>query len=306
MLEAHTWSLMTAYNRVGGVYCSEHPLIEELVKREWGFDGVVMSDWYGTHSTVPAALAGLDLEMPGPAQWFGSHLADAVRGGRGQPGDPRRQGAPGAVAARPDGWARHARLRSRTVDRRPRRPGRRAPGRDRELCPVAQRQRHPAARPVARGRGPPAAARGDRSERRGRHDPRGGSACVSQFRRSRRWPVSGTASATPFASSTSAAARSFQQTPVLDASVLDGPLEIAYYAGRERSGEPGWSSTVTAPGSRSPGRSLPRCPRSSRCASRERWSRPDRRVDLRAGPDRPGAADDRRHARGRQLGADRA
>src|SRR5437762_11188226 len=40
-----------------------------------------MSDWFGTHSTVPAATAGLDLEMPGPSQWFGAHLADAVRAG---------------------------------------------------------------------------------------------------------------------------------------------------------------------------------------------------------------------------------
>jgi beta-glucosidase len=52
-----------------------------MLRDEWGFDGVVMSDWYGTHSTVAAANAGLDLEMPGPPQWFGPRLADAVRAG---------------------------------------------------------------------------------------------------------------------------------------------------------------------------------------------------------------------------------
>ena len=79
--EAGTWALMTAYNRVGGTYCSEHPALIALLRDEWGFDGVVMSDWFGTHSTVDAARAGLDLEMPGPPQWFGPKLADAVRAG---------------------------------------------------------------------------------------------------------------------------------------------------------------------------------------------------------------------------------
>src|SRR4051812_1181299 len=81
VLEGGAWSVMAAYNRLHGTYCSEHPLLIDLVKQEWAFDGVIMSDWYGTHSTIPAANAGLDLEMPGPAQFFGSHLADAVRAG---------------------------------------------------------------------------------------------------------------------------------------------------------------------------------------------------------------------------------
>jgi beta-glucosidase len=79
--EAGTWALMTAYNRVNGAYCSEHAELIALLRDEWGFDGVVMSDWYGTHSTAPAANAGLDLEMPGPPQWFGRALADAVHSG---------------------------------------------------------------------------------------------------------------------------------------------------------------------------------------------------------------------------------
>jgi beta-glucosidase len=80
--EAGVWSVMTAYNRVNGVYCGEQPeLIGRILRDEWGFDGLVMSDWFGTHSTVPAALAGLDLEMPGPSAWLGPTLAEAVRAG---------------------------------------------------------------------------------------------------------------------------------------------------------------------------------------------------------------------------------
>src|SRR5437868_5966051 len=50
--EAGTWALMTAYNRVNGAYCSEHAELITMLRDEWQFDGLVMSDWYGTHSTV--------------------------------------------------------------------------------------------------------------------------------------------------------------------------------------------------------------------------------------------------------------
>jgi beta-glucosidase len=80
--EAGAWSVMAAYNRLNGEYCSEHPwLLDTLLKDEWGFDGFVVSDWYATHSTASAANAGMDVEMPGPPQWFGTKLADAVRAG---------------------------------------------------------------------------------------------------------------------------------------------------------------------------------------------------------------------------------
>ncbi len=80
--EAGAWSVMTAYNRLNGTYCAEHPwLLDELLRGEWGFDGLVMSDWFGTQSTVPSANAGLDLEMPGPARWYGAALLEAVRKG---------------------------------------------------------------------------------------------------------------------------------------------------------------------------------------------------------------------------------
>ncbi len=72
-------SIMTAYNRLNGTFCSEHHwLLTEVVRRDWGFDGVVISDWFGTHSTVEALLAGLDIEMPGPPQHRGAKLHKAL------------------------------------------------------------------------------------------------------------------------------------------------------------------------------------------------------------------------------------
>ncbi|KZO92455.1 glycoside hydrolase family 3 protein [Calocera viscosa TUFC12733] len=64
------WSYMTAYNRINGVHCSEHPwLLTDLLRKEWGFDGLVMSDWRGTYGVPEAYHAGLDLEMPGTDGW---------------------------------------------------------------------------------------------------------------------------------------------------------------------------------------------------------------------------------------------
>lgn len=80
--DAGAWGIMSAYNRLNGTYCSEHDwLLSSVLRREWGFDGFVISDWFGTHSTAAAANAGLDLEMPGPPRWFGSALVAAVDAG---------------------------------------------------------------------------------------------------------------------------------------------------------------------------------------------------------------------------------
>lgn len=80
--EARAWGVMAAYNRVNGVYAGEHrELLIDILKREWGFDGIVMSDWFGVKSTVEAANNGLDLEMPGPSQWRGEKLLRAVESG---------------------------------------------------------------------------------------------------------------------------------------------------------------------------------------------------------------------------------
>jgi beta-glucosidase len=78
-------SIMTAYNRLNGTYCGEHPwLITDVLRGEWGFDGVVMSDWYGTHSAVASLRAGLDLEMPGPPRERGIHLRQAIDQGEAE------------------------------------------------------------------------------------------------------------------------------------------------------------------------------------------------------------------------------
>lgn len=80
--DGDAWGIMAAYNRLNGTYCSEHEwLLTTVLRDEWGFDGFVISDWFGTHSTAPAANAGLDLEMPGPPQWFGPSLVTAVERG---------------------------------------------------------------------------------------------------------------------------------------------------------------------------------------------------------------------------------
>lgn len=79
---AGVWAVMSAYNKVRGRWCGENAeLLTDILKHEWGFDGAVISDWFGTHSTVDAANAGLDLEMPGPAHWLGPNLAEAVERG---------------------------------------------------------------------------------------------------------------------------------------------------------------------------------------------------------------------------------
>ncbi|GAA2897760.1 glycoside hydrolase family 3 protein [Streptomyces mexicanus] len=77
---AGAWAIMAAYNRVGGRYCAEHPeLLTRELRERWGWDGVTVSDWFGTHTTRGALAAGLDLEMPGPARHLGPAAADAAR-----------------------------------------------------------------------------------------------------------------------------------------------------------------------------------------------------------------------------------
>ena len=76
--QADAWSVMSAYNRVNGDYCSASShLLTDILKNEWGFKGFVVSDWGACHSTVKSANAGLDLEMP-TADYFGQPLIDAV------------------------------------------------------------------------------------------------------------------------------------------------------------------------------------------------------------------------------------
>jgi beta-glucosidase len=64
--EAGVWSVMSAYQKVNGLYCSENPfLLKDILRKEWNFKGFVVSDWGSTYSTLGPVNAGMDLEMPG-------------------------------------------------------------------------------------------------------------------------------------------------------------------------------------------------------------------------------------------------
>ncbi|KAJ8059492.1 hypothetical protein OCU04_011153 [Sclerotinia nivalis] len=74
---------MSAYNKVNGTHVSENPrILKDILRGEWGWDGCVMSDWWGTYSTTGAIMASLDLEMPGPTKWRGPMLIQAVSTGK--------------------------------------------------------------------------------------------------------------------------------------------------------------------------------------------------------------------------------
>lgn len=80
--KAQPWTVMCAYNRINGTYASEHPrLLTEILKEEWGLDGLVVSDWGAVHDRVSALSAGLDLEMPGPQPQRVQRVIEAVEEG---------------------------------------------------------------------------------------------------------------------------------------------------------------------------------------------------------------------------------
>lgn len=77
------WTVMCAYNSINGTLGSEHSrLLTEILRGEWGFDGLVMSDWGAVRDRVAAVRAGLDLEMPGPRPHRVAKVVEAVRSGR--------------------------------------------------------------------------------------------------------------------------------------------------------------------------------------------------------------------------------
>lgn len=80
VVEAEAWSVMSAYNRVNGTTMSEHELLSTPLKTDWGFDGVVISDWTAVRS-LSSARAAQDLVMPGPGGPWGDALVEAVRSG---------------------------------------------------------------------------------------------------------------------------------------------------------------------------------------------------------------------------------
>ncbi|GKT41948.1 putative beta-glucosidase I [Colletotrichum spaethianum] len=72
-------AIMTAYNKVNNVHAAENKqILQDILRGEWKWDGLVMSDWFGTYSTSEAIKAGLDLEMPGPSRWRAGALSHAV------------------------------------------------------------------------------------------------------------------------------------------------------------------------------------------------------------------------------------
>lgn len=80
--EADAWGVMAAYNKVNSRWCSENkPLLTDILRDQWGFRGMVISDWGGVHSTVDAVEAGLNVEMPGD-RYMGQALLDSVRAGK--------------------------------------------------------------------------------------------------------------------------------------------------------------------------------------------------------------------------------
>src|SRR5208282_5359106 len=85
--EGDVWNVMSAYNKVNGIHCGENDyLLDQVLKKEFGFKGFVISDWGSTYSTAPTVNAGMDLEMPGgpPMQeWFSTGQPAAAGNGAG-------------------------------------------------------------------------------------------------------------------------------------------------------------------------------------------------------------------------------
>src|SRR3954451_19168314 len=75
------WCVMAAYNAVNGALMTESPLLRGVLKDEWAWDGLVMSDWGAARNTEPTGSAALDLAMPGPSGPWGDALVDALRAG---------------------------------------------------------------------------------------------------------------------------------------------------------------------------------------------------------------------------------
>lgn len=80
--EAKPYSIMSAYNRVNGEYCSENKYLIDILKKEWGFEGIVITDWGAENDRVEGLLAGNELEMPGERGNGKEEIIEAVKSGR--------------------------------------------------------------------------------------------------------------------------------------------------------------------------------------------------------------------------------
>ncbi len=80
--EGGAWAVMAAYNKLNGFWCSENPrLLADILKRDWAFKGLLMSDWGAVHSAVATSNAGCDLEMPRAEYMNAQQLLPAVKRG---------------------------------------------------------------------------------------------------------------------------------------------------------------------------------------------------------------------------------
>ncbi len=102
--QAQPWTVMCSYNRINGVYASQNRwLLTDVLRGEWGFEGLVVSDWGAVDDRVAAVAAGLDLTMPGPADAGDQALVDAVGDGRLDPALLQTCRRPGPRAGRAGG-----------------------------------------------------------------------------------------------------------------------------------------------------------------------------------------------------------
>lgn len=82
MRESSPWSIMASYNSVNGTTMTQNELLDDLLRGQWGFDGLIVSDWFATRDAAASGTAGLDLAMPGPIGPWTTDLVAAVRDGR--------------------------------------------------------------------------------------------------------------------------------------------------------------------------------------------------------------------------------
>ena len=81
VVDGNAYGVMAAYNKINGTWCAENPnLLDQILRKDWGFKGMVISDWGGTHSTVGSVTAGLNVEMP-TSDYMGLALLDSVKAG---------------------------------------------------------------------------------------------------------------------------------------------------------------------------------------------------------------------------------
>ena len=82
VIDVGAWGVMSSYNKLNGEHAANNrELLHEILRVDWGFNGFVVSDWFGSHDTVASVRAGLDVPMPGPATIYGKKLLQAVEEG---------------------------------------------------------------------------------------------------------------------------------------------------------------------------------------------------------------------------------